>query len=173
MSPNDEHFLKQLGIKPEEIVLASKPAPGYSAVFEPCPACSSRRHRNLNTGEVFCVSCAARKQREALMECQLAYAQRKAADVFNALPIFYRRFQVACLEGQGWRYRKPGEYAFEQWRKAESLKDAMEKINRLAQPENQEPDFERVENKCRGCNAPCGSRDWCRSCGRDKFGYQV
>lgn len=165
MSPNDEYFLKALGIKPEEIAPSSRPQPGYAAAFGLCPSCSARRHRDLTTGEVFCLSCRARKARDAAnTKLELWPAQ-------SFLPVFYRGFQVAELEGQGWSYRHPSEWRWGHWRPADSLQDAMKKIEQLVGPEpTDEPDFVRVENACRGCGAPCGDRDWCRSCGREKFG---
>jgi len=170
VSPNDQAFLEALGIKPEQIIPASQPGSGYAASFEPCPTCLGRRHRNLNTGEVFCVSCAARKQREFQAEVDRFHSNRLDLQESLPSPVFYRNFQVARIEGQGWRYCMPGDYAFEQWRKSDSLRDAMAKIDRLAPPDRQEPELEIVENACRSCGAPCGGHDWCRSCGIDKFG---
>lgn len=184
MSPNDTAFLKSLGIKPEEIVPASKPAPGFAAVFEPCPMCSARRHRNLTTGEVFCISCAARKQRELatasavgspVTRAHLAVLamrlQKKIIDsVPLPLPVTYRGFQIEKAEGQGIRYRHPAEHAFAMWRDADNLQDAMRKIDRLVERESGEVDEVRVENRCRGCDGPCGGFDWCRDCARSKFG---
>lgn len=195
MSPNDQFFLNSLGIKPEEVSPADK-APGYTAVFEPCKACSRRRHRNLSTGEVFCLSCRAREQRERdrlpvsiyrpTLNREVMQIQEEVNRSYSMgfekmdlnwpappplrLPVTYKGFQVDLIDGQGWRYRMPGEHAFEQWRAADSLQDAMQKIDRLAPPESREPDEFLVENACRGCNAPCGNHRWCKSCGRDKFG---
>jgi hypothetical protein len=120
MSPNDAAFLKAIGVKAEEI----EPRPAAAT----CPRCARHLTRFSNTGELFCLSCLAREQREkerydreAVQQLALLQAQRLAQQLGRS----YQRFH-----------------------------------------EERDP---LTENKCRGCDAPCGARRWCASCGRDKF----
>jgi uncharacterized Zn finger protein (UPF0148 family) len=178
MSPNDAAFLKAIGIKAEEIVPAAKKTSDYPSVFETCPLCASRRHRRLDTGEIICLSCTAREQRERefLQMAQAAQARyaaeqeaqaeaRKAQASRTSEVYHYRGHQIQRVDGHGWLYRFAAA-PNAQWFRAASLLDAELKIDRIT-----EQDYERVENLCRGCDAPCGHNRWCTSCAIDKFGW--
>jgi hypothetical protein len=145
MSPNDTAFLKALGIKPEAIEIAKNVVqfgtPGVWA-YEMCPACGRQRHRFIATGEVFCLSCQARDQRDREQLKQLRLAGAREAlhlqhDIERAEEIHRGEPLPAYLQ---------------------MAKEALADYRAS------------VENACRGCGAACGAHRWCRSCARDKFG---
>jgi uncharacterized Zn finger protein (UPF0148 family) len=187
MSPSDLAFLKALGIKAEEVQPAAKQWNDEAPVYETCPECGGKRHRYLSDGQVFCLSCTNRKQREARYQKALAEAQKGAMmsrDLYLAQLAYqrakeesavlkYRGFEISHLNGVGWSYRLPNDNVFGHWMKAHSLQDAERRVDRVCGPEIRHDDdeiaFPLLENQCRGCGAPCGARRWCLSCARDKF----
>jgi len=151
MSKSDLAFLKALGISEENVAPAARQWNDQAPVYETCPECAGMRHRYLDTGQVFCLSCTNRKQREeryqkALEKAQAAqhaiYAQRQAEEQQRLLD-----------QGLAWII-------------AEARRAREEREGHVRFHEERDPV---TENKCRGCDAPCGAHRWCPSCARDKF----
>jgi len=173
LSASDKAFLKAIGVSEDVVAPASKRLGGYHAVYETCPECGAKRHRFLDNGMIFCLSCAARKQRDqALRDAQVAALIQQAYDRAIARadqddgPIVHRGFEIRRIEGTGWCFRRPGEL----WTKAHSRRDALISIERLVGPLVYEEPYPFVPaNKCRECGEPCGELRWCGPCGKAKF----
>jgi len=171
MTANDKLFLQAIGIKPEEIVPAA--VAGAPMAYEKCPNCGRNRHRFIEDGFCFCLSCAAREQREKRYEAALARANA-AADLdrlhVKTVDVTYRGFQIAHLDGVGWCYRCPPVEIFRHWMKANSFEDAQRRVDRIVTAESKEYDEPIVaQNQCRECGSPCGQMSWCGPCGKAKF----
>jgi uncharacterized Zn finger protein (UPF0148 family) len=184
MSPSDIAFLKALGIDPEAVAPAAVQWNDRAPVYETCPECGGKRHRYLDDGMVFCLSCTARKKREKeryqleiLRQIALVKSEReklartKVNGEFEGREVAYRGFEIARLEGSGWHYRRKDAPCYAEWMKAHSVQDAIRKINRLTiEPLHDEIDAPIVaQNQCRECGSPCGQMKWCGPCGKAKF----
>jgi len=184
MSPNDAAFLKSLGIAPEEIEPAAKKTQRHTSTYETCPLCAGKRHRRLDTGDIICLSCTAREQREREREfmemaqaAQARYnAQQAALEAANqaqqarASEIYhYRGHQIRHVDGHGWLFRFTAA-PNAQWFRAQSRLDAELRIDRITAPPPA-PGFFETEplHTCRECGEPCGPLRWCGPCGRAKF----
>ena len=173
MSPNDAAFLKSLGIKPEEIEIARNVVqfgtPGVWA-YERCPKCDGMRHRFIEDGYVFCLSCSAREQREKRYQAALRRANNPDRLFIKTVEMTYRGFEIAHLDGVGWCYRCPAVEIFRYWMRANSFEDAQRRVDRIATVESKEYD-EPIEplNRCRDCDAPCGHLRYCGPCGKAHY----
>lgn len=138
--------------------------------FEECHLCGGRRHRDLQTGVIQCLTCDRRREHERSMAAsKRALLAKYPVTTISLSYETYRDHEIRLVDGQGWRWREIG--SINGWLKAHSRADAYARIDRLRQGDpRQMGDHGGPFEKCRFCGDPAnGTTNVCKSCAIEKF----